>query len=253
MRFPLTVHRFFRGEFTPWIGWGLGIAVVAQVLVMLLLNPSITVPSALRTPEPFLRATVLGAEGEEQMVLLESESLFLPTPLNFGFKRASSATVARRTDFDVPPPVLAVQPGSGLGMEKGVAEGVPASWTALELAHWNPARSLGHRDQPQKALSARQALLLVERLEDGTVAWTEPVELGFGLTEAGALWRPVNFLCQIDAHGVEGVPVLVMAPGQSGVPGTGFPAIDALIKTFVENYPWAGRLPPGDYRITLTP
>ncbi len=253
MRFPLTAYRFFRGEFSPWLGWSLGVAAAAQVLVMVLLNPGISVPEAPSAPEPFLRATLLGADGEEQMVLLDSESLFLPTPLNFGFQRGASALIARRTDFDVPPPVLAVKPGGGLDLEKGAAAGVPSSWEALSVAHWNPARSLGHRDQPAQPLSARQALLRVERLEDGTGVWTEPVELGFGLAEAGALWRPVNFLCQVDVHGVEGVPVLVMAPGQSGVPGTGFPTIDALIKTFVENYPWASRLPPGDYRITFTP
>lgn len=250
---PLSAYRFFRDGLSAWIGWSLGIAALVQVAVLLLLNPGIRVQKAPEADGPFLQAAEMSREGEEQMVLQESESLFLPTPLNYGYQRGGNLRIAQRTDFDVPVPELWVKPGTGLGLGAGKPFIVPPSWEALGLAHWNPARYIGYRDQPVVPLSARQALLQVENLADGKIVWSEPVELGLGLSEAGTLWRPVNFLCQINVHGVEGQPLLAMAPGQSGMPGTGFPAIDTLIKVYVEKYPWATRLPPGSYRLIVSP
>lgn len=251
----LGTYRFFHSTLTPLLRVALVSAVLFHIVLVVFFQPTFTVKKGPSGREVAFSYPGWQRERQEQVSLSDSEPLYLPTSLNYGYSTGGGA--AADVELGGAPlggfsPELQVSPGAPLNLSGAVPLTVPSVDAVLPLSHWGAAATLGRRPQPGPAApAAREAFLRVERMADGSVVFEEPVALGLSVAEAGEAWRPAAFSYWVDLQGAVGAPVPV--PWTDGGIGPGNAAVKEAMERFLARAALAQRLRPGQYRIIIGP
>lgn len=230
---------------------GFGIFVVG----LLVFKPvSGGVPAA----KPLTSGTVLLPPGNalaETQTLLDPSAAYLPVG-------ASKSPVAVAEDIQVEDsplsgfdPILRFAPGRQVDLtlesEKPVAV---APHAAIPLQQWEPFSTLGSANLTQGAIPPRS---LYYEVSDASGAKKAILKGKIGNliiknNKSGAknekdppLLSPLELIIGVDSMGVQAPAMVIRSSGNAGV--------DAAVVSWSTQVPWAKRLPPGAYRLTVGP
>ncbi len=252
--FAIYMHRLFRSGMTPVLRIALAVGFVLHGTVFFLITPSLTFSKNNGLPAPGVVFAGAAEESREAVELSDSEPLYFPTAMNFGSGAGAGLSDEADSTFRASPfkpfaSNLRLSDGSDLRKEIPLETPVvtPSPADALGLRYWRTTATFGKTLQPEIAMPAREALLRIERLADGKKVFEEPVSPGFSPELAGTFWAPAVFFCTLDTFGLYGAPTRVAAEG------TGNAEVDAKIYAMLEKFPFSKRLPPGQYRIVVSP
>jgi len=237
-----------------WTVSALGALVVVVVALMLVRVPDAPLPTR-APPKPVVqvapRATV-----HEQTMMLDLAPLFLPTKYNATF---------REKDLPLHEPGesfldrAALPPAQG-DTDRNLTENLPpvATLRGQPLAKARPLDALslegtgalalgfGRDNAPVQPLASRGGCVQVTMLTSGERMLTENLSIE-ARPPVDKAWQPVEFFAAIDAAGLVG-------PLTLGPPGSGVDEVDSYLRNFLaQTWRVGERLPPGFYRISVTP
>ncbi|MDR2863020.1 MAG: hypothetical protein LBV54_03975 [Puniceicoccales bacterium] len=253
----LRTYRFFHDALSPLLRVALACAVIAHAILLALFQPVITVQTK-STPDGvvFTRAG-WSAELQREWSLLDTEPLYMPTSLNYGYSVWDTSEDAQASELiGMPPreftPQMGARPGTALALPTNAPEPSPPLESLLSLSHWGVAATLGLQAQPGLAAPPpRQAFMRIERLEDSELVLEEPIRLGLTVDTAGEKWRPAAFSYWVDRQGAVSAPVPL--PWTEDKFGSGNAAVDAAMRKYITASGLAARLRPGYYRVIIGP
>lgn len=215
-------------------------------LSLSLLRPGARMPSPpIPDSPPGVRLLAEDSPWHDRARLADPARLILPPVL----PGAGGPEAATPEVVPFPPPQadsrLDVAGGLQLGLgSPQVAESLPAAVQLLEVPF--PLQSLGER--VGRALPASRApRLRAVALENGIVyerSLESELDKNLSISDLGIKSLP-TFALGIDAFGLQAPPVLLVGTGQA--------AGDEAAIRWAQRQPWATWLPPGSYRVEITP
>lgn len=208
--------------------------------------------------KPLTSGAVLLSPGNalaETQTLLDPSAAYLPAG-------ASKSPVAVAEDIQVEDsplsgfdPILRFAPGKQVDLtlesEKPVAV---APYAAIPLQQWDPFNTLGSANLTQGKIPPRR---LYYEVSDASGAKKTILKGNIGdiiikNDKSGVkndkdppLLSPLELIIGIDSLGVQAPAMIVRSSGNAGV--------DAAVVSWSTQVPWAKRLPPGAYRLTVGP
>ena len=230
---------------------GFGIFVVG----LLVFKP---VSGGVPVAKPLTAATVLLPPGNalaETQTLLDPSAAYLPA----GASKSPLAVVEDVQVEDSPlpgfDPILRFAPGKQVDLtlesEKPVAVSPQA---AIPLSHWEPFSTLGSANLTQGAIPPRSLYYEVSDVSGakkailkgkiGNIIIKNDVN-GAKNEKSPPLLSPLELIIGVDSMGVQAPAVVIRSSGNAGV--------DAAVVSWSVQVPWAKRLPPGSYRLTVGP
>jgi len=207
---------------------------------------------------PLTSGTVLLPPGNalaETQALLDPSAAYLPA----GFSKSPLAAVDDVQVEDSPlagfDPILRFAPGKPVDLtlesEKPVAA-VPHA--AIPLSQWEPFSTLGSANLTQGAIPPRSFFCDVSDLggsrksilkgKIGNIIINSDKN-GAKSDKDAPILSTLELIIGVDSMGLQAPAQIVRSSGNSGV--------DAAVVTWSTQVPWAKRLPPGSYRLTVGP
>ncbi len=231
----------------PWshrrLAW---LSLAAVGLALALLQPGARVGSPTSPdPQPSVRMLPEGSPWVDRARLTDPARLILPPVLPF----AGGPEVATPEVVPFPPPAtdsrLSPAAGLPLALSASLSTEPTANPTQLpELAL--PLETLGER-VGRNLPPSRPPQMRALALESGAVyerTLGDDFYKNFSVNDLGIKSLP-TFGLGIDGFGLQGTPVLLV--------GTGGNAGDQAALNWARRQPWATWLPPGAYRVEITP
>lgn len=225
---------------------GLGVHLVALILLGVNLNPGGTAPL-----RPGYVSIVHGRSHSgnlvvsEQLEYLDPEPLFMPTAWNAGYQPLP-ADLRRQPDqafqsFE-PQMTFSYNRLDPVFVPPNVAFEDPVR--ALDLGGSPRFSTVGREEHPVASLE-REAYIEVRRVGDGGLVHAGPLT-GLPPTIKETPWSPISLLVAVDGAGMVGSPMVEA--------GSGSTEIDDLVQGFLESkYRLGKRLSRGFYRVTVGP
>jgi hypothetical protein len=196
-----------------------------------------------------------GAAREESMVaqemeLIDSAPLFLPTRWNFtGGSTRPGGERPPGDIFEEGPAKLPLTEQAGDGPPPGLDLLPAAVATAAQAVRefpWPPLEAVGREDLVPIALEARGAMLEFRSLETGELTLAMPVPAAAVPSAAWADWAPFDLVLSIDETGIVALPLIAQTSGSG--------AADAFFREYLGGgFRAQLRLRPGTYRVTVGP
>jgi hypothetical protein len=228
---------------------GLVVALAAHATGLFLFN---VVEDDLHTPEPerftLSLPSILWQEAQgdllrEQAHLFDSAPLFLPTRWNSASSPVVRGLEQSPGDLFNPFPARLSYGEADFGLGTSGGERAKPPLESLKIFGDQTHTVFGRGEVDQPALDPRFAVIEVFDFAHGQIVFRDSVSSSEAPVIPSRLWRPVDFLLQVEPIGVVGEPVLLG--------GSGVEEVDQFLRGAVRGMVQKRMPAPGFYRVSV--